>query len=86
MTDDITSIRDQIASQHGISPEDRDLLLTGQSEELLLMQAERLTTEPQRVGPYAPREGQYVAGPDSSAGTMTEFTRELFSNPDAFDL
>ncbi len=53
-------MRSDIAAKHGISPEDRDLFLTGTDEEALNAQAERLAArdaDRKKQGNTAPKEG-----------------------------
>ena len=75
------ALRNDIATRHGISAEDRDLFLTGTDEETLAAQAKRLAereSERRKQGNVAPNEG---ANPDpgaSKGGDMREFTRSLF--------
>ena len=54
-------LRSDIAAQHGVSKEDRDLFLTGTDEETLTKQAERLAAhvaERKKQGNRAPLQGR----------------------------
>ena len=60
------ALRSDIAAAHGISPEDRDLFLTGSDEETLRAQAERLAAHlanRERASSIAPREGANPTSP-----------------------
>ena len=76
-------LRFKVASQHGISPEDADLFLTGSDEATLTKQAERLTArdaDRKKVGNISPREGNTpstAANDDERA-----FVRNLFASAD----
>lgn len=79
---DVTEYRDQLATERGLSDQERDLLLTGADPETLLMQADRLSPLPDRTrGNVAPREGRTVER-DSRDQSMLEFTRDLFGRDD----
>ena len=76
-TEALIPYRDQLATERGISDEDRDLLLTGNTEEWLLMQADLLSPAPKLTdGNVAPKEGRYVHTPTPDR-TMSDFTQEL---------
>ncbi|MGO2746747.1 hypothetical protein [Microbacterium sp.] len=79
----MTELRDTIATAHGVSDEDRDLLMTGIDEDTLTMQAERLNP-PQDLsqGNIARREGQTVQRGHDEDEDMRGFTREMFGNTD----
>lgn len=73
-------LRSDIAAQHGITAEDRDLFLTGADEDTLTKQAERLAahvTERKKHGNRAPLQGRT---PSKSAGDDEEraAARSLF--------
>lgn len=73
------ALRASIASQHGISTEDRDLFLTGTDEETLTAQAKRLAereSDRRQSGNHAPSEG---ANPGQSGSSTAAFARSLFS-------
>lgn len=78
------ALRSDIAAKHGISAEDRDLFLTGDTEETLTAQATRLAernADQKRQGGVVRREGgnRSTNGKDDP---MREFTRGLFGNND----
>jgi uncharacterized protein involved in exopolysaccharide biosynthesis len=69
------ALRNEIASQHGITPADRDFFLTGTDEATLNSQAERLAaiaSERKKQGNVARKEGG-----TTSIGTTESDTREL---------
>lgn len=73
------ALRASIASQHGISTEDRDLFLTGTDEETLTAQAKRLAereSDRRKSGNHAPSEG---SNPSQSGSSTAAFARSLFS-------
>jgi hypothetical protein len=79
-----SALRSDIAAKHGISAEDRDLFLTGDTEEILTAQAKRLaerTADQARQGGVVRREGGN-RNPNGKDDPMREFTRELFGNND----
>ncbi|TCJ23545.1 hypothetical protein E0W80_10410 [Microbacterium sp. PI-1] len=83
MTEDITTYRDQLATERGISDEDRDLLMTGTDEDTLLRQANLLEPLPTLTGGnIARKEGQHVTGRTDDNQTMREFAKELFDRAD----
>jgi len=72
-------LRSDIAARHGISPEDRDLFLTGTDEETLTAQAKRLAerdSDRKKQGNYVPNEGKSTHQ-DSTDGKR-EAVRSLF--------
>lgn len=72
------ALRADIASRYEISPEDRDLFLTGSDEESLTAQAQRLAareSDRKKQGNHVPNEGN---NPKSGDDPMREFTRGLF--------
>lgn len=75
------ALRSDIAAKHGISAEDRDLFLTGSTEETLTAQAKRLAereADRKKQGNVARKEGSTTTtGKDD--GELREFARELFS-------
>lgn len=78
------ALRNDIATRHGISAEDRDLFLTGTDEDTLTAQAKRLAdreSERKKQGNVARREGGNP-DPGKPKGDMREFTRQLFGNTD----
>ncbi|MBD8012660.1 hypothetical protein H9633_10160 [Microbacterium sp. Re1] len=79
--EDLTPYRDQLAAERGISNEDRDLLMTGDTEEWLLQQADLLAPLPDLTkNNRAPKEGQRVDRADPEP-TMREFVQELIHGP-----
>ena len=72
------ALRADIANQHGISTEDRDLFLTGTDEETLTTQAKRLAereAERKKQGNHVTREGHSSSSrPDDKRA----FARQLF--------
>ncbi|WP_336643497.1 hypothetical protein [Microbacterium sp. MMO-113] len=84
MTDDITAYRDQLAAEKGIDDADRDLLMTGTTEEVLLAQANLLAgfnARPLERRNVAPREGRHVDAPHPEDRDMREFARQLIHGP-----
>ena len=78
------ALRSDIAAKHGISPEDRDLFLTGTDEDTLTAQAKRLAereSERKKQGNVAPREGA-ASNSGQQDGELREFTRRLFGQAD----
>ncbi|HLS48556.1 MAG TPA: hypothetical protein VK024_01055 [Actinomycetaceae bacterium] len=72
-------LRSDIAAAHGISPEDRDLFLTGADEETLTKQAERLAShviERKKQGNRAPLQGRSPSKPAEDEERAT--ARSLF--------
>jgi len=77
---EVTALRANIASNHGISAEDRDLFLTGTTEEALTAQAERLAardSEQKQKSPHVPREGNNPRPPDDERRATA---RQLFGS------
>jgi hypothetical protein len=79
------ALRADIANAHGITPEDRDLFLTGTDEETLTAQAKRLAervSDRKKANNVVPREG---ANPNPKAGDdgLRDFTRNLFNRANA---
>lgn len=73
------ALRSDIASQHGISAEDRDLFLTGVDEETLTAQAKRLAerdAQRKKQGNVVPQEGRNPKAPKPS--DEREAVRQLF--------
>lgn len=73
------ALRNEIATRHGISAEDRDLFLTGNDEDTLTAQAQRLAArdaEQKKNGNHAPREGTHPTGTANDA--ERQFARNLF--------
>lgn len=71
------SLRAEIASNHGISAEDRDLFLTGTDEETLTAQARRLaewSSEPKKTGNHVPNIGN---NPQPPSDDRLSFVRAL---------
>lgn len=76
------ALRANVASEYGISAEDRDLFLTGTDEETLTAQAKRLAdreSERKKRSNHVPNEGN---NPKPSADSMRDFTRGLFQRGD----
>lgn len=72
------ALRLRIATKHGISDEDADLLLTGVDEDTLTRQAKRLVqreSDRKKQGNVAPREG---ANPTAKSSDEREMVRSLF--------
>ena len=72
------ALRSDIAAKHGITPEDRDLFLTGTDEQTLTAQAERLAqreTDRKQHNNIVPREGNT---PKTGSDETREFARNLF--------
>lgn len=89
MTDevDLTALRDQIAASRGVSPEDRDVLMTGANEETLTLQADWLAANPpapETRQNVAPREGHIPSAP-SGPQDMAEYTKALFDSANDLD-
>ena len=77
----LDTLRMRVASEFGISADDRDILLTATDEETLRLQAERFSDVlGQRAmgGNRAPREGGVVRSPSPKDGSAEAFVRELF--------
>lgn len=86
MTEDITAYRDQLATERGISNEDRDLLMTGDTEEWLLMQADLLAPLPDLTkGNVAPREGRTVQTHDPDRDTHGFVQKLIHGSNDPLD-
>ena len=78
------ALRNDIATRHGISAEDRDLFLTGTDEETLAAQAKRLAqreADRKKQGNVARKEGG-SPNPGSSKSDLREYTRQLFGEAD----
>ena len=79
-----SALRSDVAARHGISAEDRDLLLTGTDAETLEAQAKRLAeqeSERKKKANIVPREG---SNPKASGGDEErEFVRKLFGRATA---
>lgn len=74
------ALRSSIASEFGISVEDRDLFLTGGDEESLRAQANRLAereSERKKNNNVVPREGN---NPTAAASEDRQMVRALFGN------
>ncbi|SDQ53031.1 hypothetical protein [Leucobacter chromiiresistens] len=84
----LETLRMRVASEFGISAEDRDILLTATDEDTLRMQAERFASFglPRLAGGNrAPREGRTVEAPSASDGSMGAFVNELFGSDPMWD-
>ena len=79
-TSDLLALRATVANRHGISEEDRDILLTATDEATLELQAARFAEmRPQHHrANVAPREGLTVARGSDRDREMREFASELF--------
>ena len=78
-----SALRSDVAARHGISAEDRDLLLTGTDAETLEAQAKRIAeaSERKKKANIVPREGN---NPKASGGDEErEFVRKLFGRATA---
>lgn len=78
-----SALRSDVAARHGISAEDRDLLLTGTDAETLESQAKRIAeaSERKKKANIVPREG---SNPKASGGDEErEFVRKLFGRATA---
>ena len=78
-----SALRSDVAARHGISAEDRDLLLTGTDAETLEAQAKRIAeaSERKKKANIVPREG---SNPKASGGDEErEFVRKLFGRATA---
>lgn len=75
-------LRNHIAERIGLSPEDRDLLLTGTDVTSLEAQAALLAQRGfgRAPGNVARREGQIVAAPTTGNEDMRTFVNDLFGN------
>src|SRR5690606_15447595 len=76
------ALKFKIASKFSIGDEDADLFLTGDDEESLTKQAERLSqrvVERKKNGNHVPREGTSSPAVEDE---MRAFTRDLFSRAD----
>lgn len=76
------ALRSDIASRYGISPEDRDLFLTGSDATALEAQAKRLSeriADQKKNGNRAPKEGGTTTGADKDKD-LREFSRQLFAS------
>lgn len=79
----LETLRMRVASEFGISAEDRDVLLTATDEESLRMQAERLSdvlAQREVGGNRAPKEGGVVRSPSTRDGSAEAFVRDLFDS------
>lgn len=75
---ELKALRAEIAGEHGLSKEDRDLLLTGTDEDTIRQQAKRLSDNSattRKRGPSAPKEGNTTK---PSASEEREAARQLF--------
>lgn len=84
----LQTLRMRVASDFGISAEDRDILLTATDEDGLRMQAERFASfASQRLtgGNVAHREGRAVEVPSAKEGRIGAFVHELFGNDPMWD-
>ena len=75
---ELKALRAEIAGEHGLSKEDRDLLLTGTDEDTLRQQAKRLSdnsANSRKRGPSAPKEGNTTK---PNASEEREAARQLF--------
>lgn len=73
-----TALRSDIASEFGISKEDRELFLTATDEDLLRAQAKRLAdrdAERKTKSPHVPKEGNVTA--TSGDASRRAFVRQL---------
>jgi len=73
------ALRSDIAAKHGISPEDRDLFLTGTDEQTLTAQAQRLAqreVDRKTNNNVVPKEG---AAPRPAESEERELVRSLFN-------
>lgn len=78
------ALRFKVAAKFAIGDEDVDLFLTGEDEETLTKQAQRLTTrdaERKKQGNYVPREG--ATNPQPHEDEMRKFARNLFDRAQA---
>ncbi len=78
-----SALRSDVAARHGISAEDRDLLLTGTDAETLESQAKRIAeaSERKKKANIVPREGN---NPKATGGDEErEFVRKLFGRATA---
>ena len=78
-----SALRSDVAARHGISAEDRDLLLTGTDAETLEAQAKRIAeaSERKKKANIVPREGN---NPKATGGDEErEFVRHLFGRATA---
>lgn len=77
-------LRNHMAERIGLSPEDRDLLLSGTDINSLETQAARLVQRGfgRPLGNVARREGQAVAGPTRGNEELRDFVNNLFGNDD----
>lgn len=78
-----SALRSDVAARHGISAEDRDLLLTGTDAETLEAQAKRIAeaSERKKKANIVPREG---SNPKATGGDEErEFVRKLFGRATA---
>lgn len=75
---ELKALRAEIAGEHGLSKEDRDLLLTGTDEDTIRQQAKRLSDNSattRKRGPSAPKEGNTTK---PNASEEREAARQLF--------
>lgn len=81
---EIRLMRNSIAERIGLSPDDRDLLLTGTDADSLEAQATFLVQRGfgRPPGNIAPREGQAISEPRRRNEDMREFANDLFGNDD----
>lgn len=79
---EVGRLRSDIAAEHGISKEDRDLFLTGADEDTLTAQAKRLAareSERKKQGNYVPNIGK---NPKPSENDERAAVRGLFGSHD----
>lgn len=73
------ALRYRVAATHGVSDEDAELFLTGDDEETLIRQAERLTKRDagdiRRDGAYVPSEGRTTTGPALNSDQLEQALR-----------
>jgi len=77
------ALRADIANQHGISAEDRDLFLTGTDAETLTAQAERLAEREEAVkqgGNYVGKEGKTLKPADAKTVAERDFFDALLGS------
>jgi hypothetical protein len=82
---DARALRSDIAAKHGISPEDRDLFLTGADEATLEAQAKRLSDRDAATktqGNVARSEGTTKTTGSDKDGEMRDFAHSFFGSGD----
>jgi hypothetical protein len=79
VTAELVALRASVRADHGISKEDAELFLTGDTEEILVRQAKALVerTKSTRRN-HVPGEGSTTGGRKSDP--LREYARELFQN------